>query len=77
MTEKPVFYFTRMLLGYRVPVLERLNERLNDRLIVFSGQSSGASSLKYLENKDDYSFQHEQLPNWWLRREKVHFQPFR
>ena len=34
MAEPPVFYFARMLPAYRHAVMERLNERLDGRLVV-------------------------------------------
>lgn len=77
MNELPVFYFTRMVLGYRVPVLRRLNERLHNRLVVFSGRPPGSSTLKYLEHGEDPGYRHVLLPDRWIGGDRVHFQSFR
>jgi len=77
MKEPPVFYFTRMVLGYRVPVLRRLNERLQGRLVVVSGRPPGSSTLKYLEHGEDPGFRHVVLPDRWIGGDRVHFLSFR
>jgi glycosyltransferase involved in cell wall biosynthesis len=74
---RPVYYFTRALLAYRVPVVERLNRRLGGRLVVCSGLPPEASSFHSLSYEGDIAFRHVALPNYWLGGEKVHAQPFR
>lgn len=76
MPDRPVYYFARMVPGYRVPVLERLNQRLNGRLIVCAGQPPGTSSLNYLMSEKNCSFRQVALRNWWFYGEKIHVQPF-
>jgi glycosyltransferase involved in cell wall biosynthesis len=75
--EHPVFFFPRVLpLNYRVAVLERLNERLNDRLVVCSGRPPGGSSLESIIGEKEYAYRQVELPNYWLNGETVHAQPF-
>ena len=69
-----VFYFTRMLAEYRIPILERLNERLDGRLIVFSGNPPDGTSTLLAKSVGD--FEHHPLPNYWFRHETLHAQPF-
>ncbi len=74
---QPVFYFTRFLPGYRIPVLERLNERLEGRLVVCAGQPPGTSSLGYLVHDQTHGFRQVALRNRWLAGDRIHAQPFR
>ncbi len=76
MTSRPIFYFCRMLPAYRIPVLERLNDRLNGRLVVCHGQPPQATTT--LMDDIQSSFRREVLQNWWLREgEVLHAQPFK
>lgn len=77
MSDRPVYYFARVVPGYRVPILEQLNHRLGGQLIVCSGQPAGASSLSYLVSDQERSYRQVRLRNWWIRGEKAHAQPFR
>lgn len=77
MPDRPVLYFTRMLLAYRVPVLERLNARLDGRLVVCSGQPPRSSSLHALTGNEANPFRQVSLRNRWFRGEALHAQPFR
>lgn len=77
MTDRPIYYFARFVPGYRRPILEQLNKRLNGRLIVCAGQPPRASSIGYLISADDKAFKSVTLKNWWLRGDKVHAQLFR
>lgn len=77
MPEKPVYYFARFVPGYRVPILEQLNERLDGRLIVCSGQPPGAASIRYLISDQARAYREVRLRNFWLRGDKIHAQPFR
>lgn len=70
----PIFYFTRMLTAYRIPVLERLNQRLGGRLIVCSGNPPGGTST--LLAKSVGEFEHHPVPNYWFRGETLHAQPY-
>ena len=74
---RPVFYFTRMVPAYRFPVLERLNDRLDGRLVVCAGQPPRASSLRSLTEEQAHGFRQVRLRNVWLRGEMLHAQPFR
>ncbi|HMB89729.1 MAG TPA: glycosyltransferase [Rhodothermales bacterium] len=77
MPARPIFYIARLLPGYRLPILSRLNERLDGRLVVCTGQPPGTSSLSYLTKEQSYDFPHVSLHNYWLMGERVHLQPFR
>lgn len=77
MSTSPVFYFTRLLTGYRLPILHRLNDRLDGRLVVCTGQPPGGSSLAYLMQERDYAFRHFPLRNYWFQGETAHYQPFK
>lgn len=74
---RPVFFFTRMLPGYRVPVLEKLNSVLDKRLIVGHGQPPKGSSLETLLPTSEPSFERVKLPNYWFRGQTLHAQPYR
>ena len=74
---RPVFYFTRMVPVYRFPVLERLNERLDGRLVVCAGQPPRTSSLRSLTKERFHGFRQVRLRNVWFRGEALHAQPFR
>lgn len=77
MAEAPVYYFARIVPGYRIPILERLNERLGGRLVVCSGRPPRGSSFNYLLSGRETAFRRVTLKNWWLRGEKIHAQAFR
>ncbi len=70
----PVYYFSRMLPAYRVPVLDRLNERLGGRLVVCHGQRPAGNPT--LMGEVDADFRRVVLRNIWLGGETVHAQPF-
>lgn len=67
----PVFYITRLHPPvYRVAVLEALNERLEGRLVVCSGDPRQGSSLgSIVQEQGQYT--HRTLPTYWLG-DKVH-----
>ncbi|MXW63375.1 MAG: glycosyltransferase family 4 protein [Bacteroidetes bacterium SB0662_bin_6] len=75
--DRPVYFFYRVIFWYRIPVLEKLNERLDGRLVVCSGNPPGASSLGNLVRESDPAYKQVYLWNHWLFGEKVHAQPFR
>ncbi len=77
MSERPIFYFTRMVTAYRIPVLERLNQRLGGRLVVCAGQPPRASSLRSLTDEQPRRFRQASLRNLWFRGETLHAQGFR
>ena len=70
----PVFYFARMLPAYRLPVMERLNKRLNGQFIVFHGQPPQGNPV--LMNEQKGTFQRVFRKNYWYNDTKVHAQPF-
>ena len=74
MTRPPIFYFTRVLPAYRLPVLERLDERLGHRLVVCHGAPPRSTST--LIARQEGSFRQEMLTNYWFRGETLHAQPF-
>lgn len=63
-----------MLPAYRVPVLDRLNERLGGRLVVCHGQRPEGNPT--LMGDVSASFQRVPLRNIWLKGEAIHAQPF-
>ena len=75
MNEQPVFYFTRFLPAYRLPIVERLNERLNNRLIVCHGQPPPGNSV--VMNEVPPSINQIRLKNYWFRKETAHLQFYR
>ena len=77
MPSRPVFYFTRMMTTYRIPVLERLHDRLDGRLVVCAGQPPRASSLRALTDEKPRRFRQVAMRNYWFRGEVLHAQPFR
>ncbi len=76
-SDRPVYFFYRIIFWYRVPVLEKLNERLNGRLVVCSGAPPGTSSLGNLVRKSEPAYKEVFLRNHWFFGEKMHAQPFR
>ncbi len=70
----PVMYFTRYVPSYRVPVLNRLNQRLGGRLVVCTGRAGGASLGSIEAQSSPYRTIY--LPDVWLRGEKIHGQAF-
>ena len=74
---RPVYYFTRMILWYRIPVLEKLNARLDGRLVVCSGDPPGTSSLGNLVQENAPEYKQIFLRNHWFFGEKIHAQPYR
>lgn len=72
---QPIFYFARIVPIYRRPVLERLNERLGGRLVVFAGKPP--SSLASLTSDSKPGFPFVEVKNYWFRGESLHVQPFR
>ncbi len=78
MSERPVFYFPRMLpFNYRVEVFKRLNRRLGGRLFVCSGAPPQQSSLRSITDAADHGYTLVHIPNFWLYGDRVHWQPFR
>lgn len=72
-----VLYLARIIPAYRRPILERLNERLDGRLVVGSGMPPPTSSLRTLTDHGSRGYRHIALENLWLRGESLHAQPFR
>lgn len=75
MNQRPILYFTRILPAYRVPILEQLNKRMSNRLIVCHGQPPKDSSV--LMGKTKGNFRQHILTNYWFRNEILHAQSFR
>lgn len=74
MTDRPVFYVTRMLPAYRLPIMERLNERLEGRLVVCHGQPPQATST--LMDTVQGDFRTARMRNHWFRGETLHAAPY-
>lgn len=74
---RPIYYFARMIPWYRIPVLEKLNERFDGRLITCAGDPPGASSLGNLVEGGMPDYKHVPLRNRWFFGERIHAQPFR
>ncbi|MEM1094548.1 MAG: glycosyltransferase [Bacteroidota bacterium] len=67
----PIVYLTRLHPPvYRVAVLETLNERLEGRLVVCSGDPRHGSSLRSIVQQQG-AYSHHTLPTYWLG-DKVH-----
>ena len=74
---RPIFYITRILPSYRVPVLEALNRRLDDRLVVGHGHPPEDSSLGSLLENTSTKFEQFELSNYWIRGETIHAQRYK
>ena len=66
-----------MIPWYRIPVLERLNERFDGRLVVCAGDPPGGSSLGNLVQGGTPGYKQVSLRNHWFFGERIHAQPFR
>ena len=77
MDDRPVLYFTRVLPGYRIKILEALNDRLNGSLVVCSGDPPASSSMNTLVRNGASRFRHEKLTNRWWKNDTVHAQAYR
>ncbi len=75
MAAPPIFYFARMLPAYRHAVMERLNERLDGRLVVVYGQPPAGNPV--LSKAVDGSFRRVVRRNLWFRDTTVHAQFFK
>lgn len=71
----PYLYVARTIPSYRIGVLSELNSRLNDRLVVCSGDPP--HSLKQLSNSRQDSFRTVHLTNYWIGGERLHIQNIR
>ena len=74
--QHPILYFTQFVPGYRVPVLEALNKRLDDGLIVCAGEPPPGSSLAGLSRTDRTGYRRHTLKNSWIGGDRLHWQPF-
>ena len=74
--DRPVLYVTRMVPHYRREALSLLNQRLGDRLVVCSGNPPSNSSLQSLTSEHQPPYHTITLQNYWVGKEKIHFQPF-
>ena len=72
----PIAYVARFGAEYRRPILEKLNERLNGRLIVFSG-SSNDNSFKDLNYETPPTYQCIELTNRWIMGQRALIQNIR
>ncbi|NND70487.1 MAG: glycosyltransferase [Rhodothermales bacterium] len=71
-----ILYFARMVPAYRLPVLNRLNEALDGRLVVCSGEPPGKSSILQATDQQPVDYEHIPLANHWLHGESIHFQNY-
>lgn len=74
--ERPVFYVARTVPAYRVPILERLDERLGGRLIVCAGSPPETSSLASIQTASAHRYREVVLRNLWINGEQLHIQLF-
>lgn len=75
MKRRPILYFSRIFpVAYRVPILERLNEALDGRLVVCSGRAPRGSSLRSLAETTQHGFGETSLRNFWIAGETAHLQ---
>ncbi len=74
--QHPVLYFTRFVPGYRVPVLEALNKRLANGLVVCSGEPPEGSSLAELSPNIGTEYRRHTLKNVWMAGHRAHWQRF-
>lgn len=77
MSERLIYYFTRMVPDYRVSVLERLHERLQGRLVVCTGHPLGNASLDSLTTTAERSYREYQVRTRRFRGETLFFVPYR
>jgi len=61
-----------MLPAYRIPILERLNEKLDGRLVVCYGQAPKENPV--LKKTQPGSFRKHRLRNYWIRDTSLHCQ---
>jgi glycosyltransferase involved in cell wall biosynthesis len=71
----PIFYFARMLPAYRLAVMERLNERLDGRLVVIYGQPPAGNAV--LVKPVEGGFRRVVHHNFWFRDTTLHAQIYR
>jgi len=76
-TERDVYYFTRFVLPYRTPILEILNEKLDGRLVVCSGEPQSGSSFETLVGSGQPGYRQIRLRNRWFRGETLHYQNYK
>ena len=77
MAVRPILYVARMVPGYRIPVLEKLNDRLDGRLVVCAGLPPSTSSFNFMMPEEKKGFRSIALKNRWLFGERMHAQPIR
>ena len=66
----PIAYVARFVPGYRQPVLEELNDRLNGRLVVCAGNPPEAS-FKALSSGPAPTYKRIRLRNTWIGRQRA------
>ncbi len=76
-SEGEVLYITRFVPAYRRPILELLNDKLNGRLVVCSGDPPGKSSLNFLASDGKPRYRQIALRNIWLKGESIHFNNYK
>ena len=70
-----VAFVARFVPAYRWPILEALNERLEGRLVVASGEPPGGSSLRSLSATSS-SVPQLPLTNHWIHGDSLHWQSY-
>lgn len=71
---RPIFYITRLVPDYRIPILEMLNDRLEGQLVVGAGHPPGQSSLHTISGLQQPHYRQVYLHNHWVWGERIHFQ---
>ena len=74
MIDRDVYYFTRFVQAYRIPILESLNEKLGGKLVVCSGDPPPGSSFEPLTGSGKPQYRQICLRNRWFRGETLHYQ---
>ena len=73
---RPIAYIARFVPEYRRPILEKLNERLDGRLIVCAG-SAHDSSFKDLSSEPTRGYRRIHLKNKWISGQRALIQNVR
>ncbi len=70
-----IFLYQRMLVHYRIPVYQHLNEALDGQLILVYGQQPNKAE-HLTQDKQRYTFRSLKLRNRWFGGERAVWQPF-
>ena len=74
--DKKVLYFTRFVPAYRVPILNQLNEALDNNLVVCAGSLPQNSPVLKATATQEKKYETIHLQNHFWIGDKIHFQNF-